>query len=110
MTKKYRLYGACKCFFIYSTVKLPVPEGDSGEEDETAEVVHIPSMEEADEQMETVGKALEEASTYVVQEGETLYGICLRKYHDLSRVEEICELNGLDDVNKIKAGQKLILP
>ena len=23
MTKKYRLYGACKCFFIYSTVKLP---------------------------------------------------------------------------------------
>ena len=87
-----------------------VPEGDSGEEDETAEVVHIPSMEEADEQMETVGKALEEASTYVVQEGETLYGICLRKYHDLSRVEEICELNGLDDVNKIKAGQKLILP
>lgn len=87
-----------------------VPEGDSGEDDETAKVVHIPSMEEADEQMETVGKALEEASTYVVQEGETLYGICLRKYHDLSRVEEICELNGLDDVNKIKAGQKLILP
>ena len=44
------------------------------------------------------------------EDGETLYGICLEKYHDLSRVDEVCRLNGLEDVNKIKAGQKLILP
>lgn len=24
MTKKYRLYAACRCFFIYSSVELPV--------------------------------------------------------------------------------------
>ena len=85
--------------------------GAQKEENETSsDPVRIPSLEEADEQMEAVGEALETASTYVVQPGETLYGICLRRYHDLSRVEEICRLNGLDDVNKIKAGQKLILP
>ena len=81
-------------------------EAGSGE----AEAVHIPSLEEADQQMEVLGQALEEASTHVVQDGETLYGICLEKYHDLSRVDEVCRLNGLEDVNKIKAGQKLILP
>lgn len=81
-------------------------EAVSGE----AEAVHIPSLEEADQQIEVLGQALEEASTHVVQDGETLYGICLEKYHDLSRVDEVCRLNGLEDVNKIKAGQKLILP
>ena len=82
----------------------------AGGQGDSEETVSIPSLEEADQQIEAVGEALEAASTYVVQEGETLYGICLEKYHDLSRVEEICELNGLDDVNMIKAGQKLILP
>ena len=81
-------------------------EAVSGE----AEAVHIPSLEEADQQMEVLGQALEEASTHVVQDGETLYGICLEKYHDLSRVDEVCRLNGLEHVNKIKTGQKLILP
>lgn len=82
------------------------------EEAETSELpaADIPSLEEADERITALGESLEAAGTYVVQEGETLYGICLKKYQNLSRVEEICELNGLDDVNKIKAGQKLILP
>lgn len=70
----------------------------------------IPSLEEADRQMAAVGESLEASGTYVVQEGETLYGICLKKYQNLSRVAEICELNGLDDVNRIRVGQKLILP
>lgn len=47
---------------------------------------------------------------YTVGEGETLYGICLKVYHDLSRIDEICKLNKLDDQNKITSGQKLILP
>ncbi|WP_333647392.1 LysM peptidoglycan-binding domain-containing protein [Lacrimispora sp.] len=46
----------------------------------------------------------------VVQEGETLYGICLEEYKSVNRVKEICEINGLDDENKIVAGQKLLLP
>ncbi len=47
---------------------------------------------------------------HVVQEGETLYGIMIAEYHNVNKLEEICELNGLEDENKIVAGQKLLLP
>lgn len=47
---------------------------------------------------------------YVVGEGETLYGICWKTYENLKHLEEICKLNHLEDVDKILAGQKLILP
>lgn len=47
---------------------------------------------------------------YEVGEGETLYGICWKTYGSLSHLREICSLNGLEDENRILAGQKLILP
>lgn len=47
---------------------------------------------------------------HVVQDGETLYGICIAEYHTISKLKEICELNGLEDENKIVSGQKLLLP
>lgn len=49
-------------------------------------------------------------SVYVVQEGDTLYGICFKLYQNLSRVDEICRINGLDDVNMLEAGRRLIVP
>ncbi len=50
------------------------------------------------------------AKVHIVQEGETLYGISLAEYHTVNKLKEICELNGLEDENKIVAGQKLLLP
>lgn len=47
---------------------------------------------------------------YVVGEGETLYGICWKHYDSLAHLTEICQLNQLQDVDRILAGQKLILP
>lgn len=47
---------------------------------------------------------------YVVQEGETLYGICFKLYQNLSKVDEICEINGITDVNMLEAGYRLIVP
>lgn len=49
-------------------------------------------------------------SVYVVQEGETLYGICFKFYQNLSKVEEICQINGIEDVNLVEAGKRLIMP
>ncbi len=49
-------------------------------------------------------------SVYVVQEGQTLYGICFELYQNLSKVDEICQINGLDDVNMLEAGRRLIVP
>ncbi len=47
---------------------------------------------------------------YEVGKGETLYGICWKTYSSLEYLEEICQLNHLTDVDRILAGQKLILP
>lgn len=47
---------------------------------------------------------------YEIGDGETLYGICWKEYGNLKRLAEICELNHLDNVDHIVAGQKLVLP
>lgn len=51
-----------------------------------------------------------DAVTHIVQEGETLYGICMERYSNLSHLPEICQWNQLTDENKISIGQKLYLP
>lgn len=47
---------------------------------------------------------------YLVQPGDTLYGICLEHYGNGNRMGEICELNGLENEDTINAGENLILP
>ncbi len=66
--------------------------------------------EETSPAAQSVAAGAEDYSTYVVQDGETLYSICLDRYSSLSRVDEICKLNNLESQDKIISGQKLILP
>lgn len=97
-------------------VQNPVEESAEeslSEELSTAEKI----PEEISAEQEPTEKLAEEAAgtaskgtSYIVQDGETLYGICLKFYHSLNRLEEVCEINGLENVDKIIAGQKLILP
>lgn len=47
---------------------------------------------------------------YTVADGETLYGICFKLYHNLQHIDEICRVNSLTDENNIFAGQKLLVP
>ncbi len=47
---------------------------------------------------------------YEVEQGDTLYTISQRIYGDISRVEEICEVNQITDPDKIRSGQRIILP
>ena len=49
-------------------------------------------------------------ASYVIQPGDTLIGICLRQYGSDSNVETVCELNGIDNPDDIKIGQKILLP
>ncbi|WP_432626773.1 LysM peptidoglycan-binding domain-containing protein [Brotaphodocola sp.] len=51
-----------------------------------------------------------DAVSYVVQTGETLYGICMEKYHSLANMETICAWNQLGDGSHLSAGQKIYLP
>ena len=68
--------------------------GASADAAPAAAVVHIPS----------------DAVKYVVQEGETLYGICIERYHSMAQIPQICAWNGLADENHISVGQELYLP
>lgn len=47
---------------------------------------------------------------YKVERGDTLYTICQKIYGDTTYVQKICELNQITDPDKIRYGQKIILP
>lgn len=51
-----------------------------------------------------------DAIRYEVQDGDTLYDICIRRYQSLRYLEDICLWNQLGDQNHISAGQELLLP
>lgn len=47
---------------------------------------------------------------YEVEQGDTLFTISRKIYGDTSRVEKICEINDISNPDKIRSGQKIILP
>lgn len=51
-----------------------------------------------------------EQGYYVVQPGDRLEAICRRIYPGKDMLQKLCEVNKIEDVDKIQAGQKLILP
>lgn len=48
--------------------------------------------------------------TYIVQKGDTLLTISRRIYGRDDQIDAICSLNGIDDRDRILAGQKILLP
>lgn len=48
--------------------------------------------------------------TYVIQSGDTLLGISLKKYGNGNYVDRICKLNNISDPDNIQMGQKILLP
>lgn len=51
-----------------------------------------------------------DAVRHVVEQGETLYGICMEQYNSMANIDVICLWNGLGDGSHITAGQELLLP
>ena len=93
---------------------LPETESVQGSMEDTKAP---PSSEEAalpptggrgEDDSQTVSTA--DYKVYTVADGETLYGICFKLYHNLQNLEEICRVNTLTDENSIFAGQKLLVP
>lgn len=52
----------------------------------------------------------EERKEYIVQEGDTLAGICKKFYGTTDNIEEICRINEITNQDYIAPGQKLYLP
>ena len=78
---------------------------ESGQEEPKA-------AEQEEPQQEAQEAAAEDAipETYTVQKGDTLLGISRRIYGRDDQIDAICSLNGIDDSDRILAGQKLLLP
>ena len=51
-----------------------------------------------------------ELISYTVQKGDTLIGICIRRYGSDARVAEICSLNNITNPDDIKEGEKIFIP
>lgn len=66
-------------------------------------------QEEKQEETQTSANAATQ-EYYVVEEGDTLTGICKKLYGSTGKVEEIVQLNQLEDSDDIRVGQKLRLP
>lgn len=88
-------------------VEIPEEQTESEKTKET--------KEEAEETKETkpeepAKEASEKPDYYVIQEGDTLAEISIRVYHTKEKVSAICEANGIEDIDKIFVGQKILLP
>lgn len=66
--------------------------------------------QEDDEDIQTEALSRNVTRYYKVEKGDTLYTICEKIYGDISQVEKICELNDISDPDRIRSGQKIILP
>ncbi len=51
-----------------------------------------------------------ELESYTIQRGDTLIGICVKRYGSDTRVSEVCSLNNIEDPDDIKVGEKIFLP
>lgn len=68
------------------------------------------SQESKEEEKKIPVTNMKPGKSYIVEEGETLYGICFKLYDSLEYLNDIRALNELADVDHIISGQKLILP
>lgn len=64
----------------------------------------------SDEQEEVEALSRNVARYYEVERGDTLYTISRKIYGDTTYVQKICELNDITNPDKIRYGQKIILP
>ena len=69
----------------------------------------VPSTQPAEEKEKPV--AVENTQNYyVVQQGDTLSGICKQAYGSMKKLKELEKANDLEDSDDIRVGQKLLLP
>lgn len=95
--------------------KKPVAENEQ-EEDILKSVQETSGQTDGEGTIEKNEEENEEALSrsitryYEVEQGDTLYTISQKIYGDISRVEKICEVNQISDPDKIRSGQRIILP
>ena len=94
--------------------KIVVREEDNNEEiienkNEDSELKKEETKIESEKNEEIKDKK-SQYEEYIVKNGDTLVGICKKRYNSLSKMKEICEINNIENADYIAPGQKLYLP
>jgi hypothetical protein len=76
----------------------------------TKQPTPTPTKEPEKKKPEETKETSKEVKYYEVQPGDSLAGISYKLYNSANYISKIKELNGIEDENKIFAGQKLIVP
>lgn len=91
--------------------ELPEVQGEETEDTVQAEIPEAETTgQESVAQEVDAAQAVAQQTVYVIQKGDTLAKICMKYYGNLSRMDEICEMNQIADKDNILYGQKIILP
>lgn len=86
-------------------------ENEAEEKEEKKEVEEsVPTVTESSDEDNEEALSRSVTRYYEVEQGDTLYTISQKIYGDTSRVEKICEINEIADPDRIRSGQKIILP
>lgn len=86
-------------------------EDDNAQENKTSEDSSSSTrQEDAQDKSQETGGQVSEPRYYTVQPGDTLSTICVNIYKNKSMVQTLKEINGIEDGDKIFAGQRLLLP
>lgn len=90
--------------------------GESADRADTAETASAAETENSQTEpaVETTAATQEvsipsNAVAHVVQSGETLYGICMERYHSIASLNTICQMNNLGDGSHLAVGQEIWL-
>lgn len=89
-------------------------ETDAAKQESVEEAQQSTDMEESSgreedkEEVEALSRNV--ARYYKVERGDTLYTISQKIYGDTTHVQKICELNQIADPDRIRDGQKILLP
>lgn len=86
------------------------PEDQTDQQEVPQETTEEASAPEEDAAQEVMSQAVQQPEQYTVREGDTLSRISRQKYGTDAMVKEICNANGLDNGDKIYAGQTIVLP
>lgn len=79
-----------------------VPDAENGVQVQAADSGQTEAMAEAQIYLEQ--------GYYIVQKGDSLIGICRKIYQTTAMMEKLCEVNNIEDMDAIYAGQYLTLP
>ncbi len=77
---------------------------------EETEVVGTENVEPETEDVKATETMKPEPEEYLIQKGDNLLRILRSHYGDESKLNEICDVNGIKDPNNIQVGQTILLP